>query len=259
MPTKTGAGGAQQEYDESTGRYGGGEGSSNAKYYTGKGTQFRSNASYQDIMNDSVPVTDEEYNKYKIPKEPIQRKPEHAEKWAKYDSDYALYKAEEPNISATVEEISREVGLPLIGREYSLKGKESYDRKVNDKRINGEYKPIGDAVRYTFEHKLQNAPEDIRKTLAIFKEKGYNIVAVDNKWKVDGPYKGINVDIVSPTGIPMEVQFMTYKNHEIKQAMHPHYEKSRDSRMPANIKAKAQEKMDELAKLWEIPDRITEV
>ena len=257
MPTKTGAGGAQQEYDESTGRYGGGD--SQIKDYTGKGTEFRSNTSYQDIMNDSTSITDEEYNNYQVPKDPIVRKPEHAQKWAKYDADYARYKSEEPKISATVEEISRDAGLPLIGREFSLKGKGSYDRKVNDKRINVDYKPIGDAVRYTFEHKLQNAPEDIRKTLAIFKEKGYNIVAVDNKWKDDGPYNGINVDIVSPTGIPMEVQFMTAKNHEIKEAMHPHYEKLRDSRTPANIKAKAQEKMEELAKLWEIPDRITEV
>ena len=44
MPTKTGAGGAQQEYDESTGRYGG----SNSDY-TGKGKKYRQNTVYEEL------------------------------------------------------------------------------------------------------------------------------------------------------------------------------------------------------------------
>ena len=40
MPTKTGAGGAQQEYDESTGRYGGGD---------GKSKEYRQNTEYKDL------------------------------------------------------------------------------------------------------------------------------------------------------------------------------------------------------------------
>ena len=95
--------------------------------------------------------------------------------------------------------------------------------------------------------------------LAKFEEKGYNIIAVDNKWKESGAYKGINVDIVSPKGIPIEVQFTTYNNSDLKNRMHRYYEIVRDSRTPATIQALAEKKMYELATLWEVPDRITEV
>ncbi len=254
MPMKTGAGGELQEYNESTGRYGGGNSD-----YTGKGTEMRVNTSYSEIVKDTAPLDMDALQNYKVPKDPVVRKPQDAQKWAKYDADYERYKTEEPTITRDVDDISRETGLPFIGRDFRLKSKGSYDRKVNDKRLYSEYKPLGDTVRYTFEHKLKNAPEDIRKTLAKFEEKGYNIIAVDNKWKDDDAYNGINVDIVSPNGVPMEVQFMTLNNHDTKEQMHRYYEIARDNRTPANIRALAEKKMYEIAKMWEYPDRITEV
>lgn len=48
MPTKTGAGGAQQEYDESTGRYGGGH---TQGELSGKGTEFRQNTDYKELTS----------------------------------------------------------------------------------------------------------------------------------------------------------------------------------------------------------------
>lgn len=256
MPTKTGAGGAQQEYDESTGRYGGGH---TQGELSGKGTEFRQNTGYSDLLKDTAPAADLGLQAYQTPKEKIIRRPEDAEKWAKYDDDYRRYKAAEPNITKDVDEISAQTGLPLIGRDWRLKGEKSYERKVNDKRINGPYKPLGDVVRYTFEHKVQNAPEDIKKTLDKFKEKGYNIVAVDNRWKDSGSYNGINCDLVSPDGIPIEVQFHTLRNSKIKELNHKYYEIARDSRTPVNIRLAAEKKMQEFEKLWEIPDRIKEV
>lgn len=44
MPTKTGAGGEPQEYDESTGRYGGGN-----LDYTGKGKEYRQNTVHEEL------------------------------------------------------------------------------------------------------------------------------------------------------------------------------------------------------------------
>ncbi len=202
---------------------------------------------------------EKELNDYQIPQEPIARLEKDAEKWEKYDADYDRYKSEEPNITKDVDKISQESGLPLIGREYRLKSKKSYDRKVNDKRLQNDYKPLGDVVRYTFEHKLENAPEDINKTLAKFREMGYNIVAVDNKWRDAGAYNGINVDIVSPNGVHMEVQFMTRNNHAVKEMMHHYYEIARDSRTPEHIRKAANKKMQKLSKLWERPERIEEV
>ena len=108
-------------------------------------------------------------------------------------------------------------------------------------------------------HKAKDSVKDIRKTLAKFEENGYAIVAIDNKWKTNGAYKGVNVDILSPQGVPIEVQFMTEYNHIIKQAMHKYYETARASTTPARIKALAEKKMQELATLWEYPEGIKEL
>lgn len=207
-------------------------------------------------------LSDEENKKlseYQIPKEPIVRKPQDAEKWEVYDKDYETYKTKEPAITADIDAISKETGMPLIGRDYRLKGKGSYDRKVNDKRLNGEYKPLGDVVRYTFEHSMDNAPKEINANLNKLREKGYKVVAVDNKWKNSGAYNGINVDVISPSGVPMEIQYMTTDNHKIKEEMHRYYEISRDKRTPEHIRDLAERKMREISKLWKRPKGIEEV
>ena len=95
--------------------------------------------------------------------------------------------------------------------------------------------------------------------LDLLRKKGYNIIAVDNKWKDDGAYNGINVDVISPSGVPMEIQYMTENNHDVKEAMHKYYEISRDSRTPTDIKELAERKMRELSKRWERPKGIEEV
>lgn len=206
------------------------------------------------------PLQDEiDLQNYQVPKAPVVRREKDAEQWARYDSDYHLYESEEPSITKDVDKISAEVGLPLIGREHRLKGKQSYDRKVNDKRLGKDYKQIGNAVRYTFEHKSQNAVKDIQKTLAKFEENGYTIISVDNKWKANGVYKGVNVDILSPKGVPIEVQFLTKRNHALKDVMHKYYEIARASTTPERIKALAEKKMQELATLWEYPEGIKEL
>ena len=97
------------------------------------------------------------------------------------------------------------------------------------------------------------------KTLAKFREMGYNIIKIDNKWKDNGPYNGINVDIVSPNGIPIEVQFMTRNNYDVKERMHHYYEIARDSMTPEHIRRAANKKIQELSKLWERPERIEDV
>lgn len=238
--------------------------------HLGKGKEYRQNTPYEELtksaeqksMGTEEVLTDKEnetLDTYQIPKEPVVRQEKDAKKWAQYDKDYEDYKQKEPQITADMDSIAKQTGMPLIGREHRLKGKGSYDRKVNDKRLNGEYKPLGDVVRYTFEHPFENAPNKINENLDLLRKKGYNIVAVDNKWKDDGAYNGINVDVISPSGVPMEIQYMTRNNHDVKEAMHKYYEISRDSRTPAHIKELADKKMKELASMWEIPKGIKEV
>ena len=95
--------------------------------------------------------------------------------------------------------------------------------------------------------------------LDLLRKKGYNIVAVDNKWKDDGAYNGINVDVISPSGVSMEIQYMTEHNRKVKENMHKYYEISRDSSTPAHIKELAERKMREVAKKWLKPKDIEEV
>ena len=242
--------------------------------YFGKNKEYRQNTSYKDLTNkkESGTITnpkgkedqlsEEESKKldtYQIPKAAIVRQAKDAEKWALYDKDYEDYKQKEPKITADMDLIAKETGMPLIGRDFRLKSKGSYDRKVNDKRLNGEYKPLGDVVRYTFEHPFENAPKKINENLDLLQKKGYNIIEVDNEWKDDGAYNGINVDVVSPSGVPMEIQYMTEHNRKVKEDMHKYYEISRDSRTPNDIKELAERKMHEVAKKWLKPKGIEEV
>lgn len=256
MAEKKGAGGAPQEYDEESGQY-------------GSGTSYRQNTSYDEILKDDKAkavkeksLTEEEnkiLEEYNILKKPIKRRPEDEMKWAQYDKDYETYSANEPQITADMDIISKQLNMPLIGRDFRLKGKGSYDRKVNDKRLSGEYKPLGDVVRYTFEHSMDNAPKQINANLTALKNRGYKIVAVDNKWKQPGAYNGINVDVVSPSGVPMEIQYTTFNNHKVKEEMHKYYEIARDGRMPLKIKELAERKMNELSRAWESPKGIKEI
>ena len=238
--------------------------------FFGKSKGYRQNTSYAELTKENAnlqenlqsQLTEEEratLRSYKIPKEPIIRKPADAEKWKKYDQDYTIYMQKEPKITADMDKISEETGMPLIGRDFRLKSKGSYDRKVNDKRLNGEYKPLGDVIRYTFEHPFENSSKKIKENLDKLKKYGYNISAIDNKWKDDGAYNGINVDVVSPDGIPMEIQYTTKHNAAVKEEMHVSYERLRDRRTPENIRGIAERQMQEIAKKWVKPKDIEDV
>lgn len=223
--------------------------------------QYMQNESYDNIQKNSIQEENDysELDNYKIPKESVVRKTEDAKKWELYDRDYKNFVDNEPNITKDIDEISETLKMPLIGRDFRIKGKASYDRKVNVKRLSGEYKQLGDVVRYTFEHSMDNPVGQIGKNLEALKQKGYKIIKVDNRWKDDGAYNGINVDVVSPAGIPIEIQYHTKNNHKIKETLHKDYEVLRDSRTPQHIKVLAKKRMDEAKKLWEIPNNIKEI
>ena len=204
----------------------------------------------------------ERYNRayHSRPKQKVVRNPEDAVKWKRYDDDYEKYKSSEPKITADMQEVSTLSKMPLKGLEHRFKEKESYDRKVRDKRIGADREDsIGDAVRYTFEHPMENAAGAIKNNLKMLSDKGYKIKKIDNKWKDGGAYNGINVDIVSPDGVPMEVQYITEFNSRIKDKMHAYYDLARDETVPENIQKLAKQKMGEIAKQWNRPANIEEV
>ncbi len=240
----------------------------------GKEKAFRQNTPYEKLTKRDksdtikVPLTDSEkeelerYNQeyHNRPKQKVVRNPEDAAKWKRYDNDYDSFSKAEPNITADMREISTLSKMPLIGLSYRFKEKESYDRKVRDKRIGtGREDAIGDAIRYTFEHPMENATNAIKNNLRMLEEKGYKIAKIDNKWKDDGAYNGINVDIISPDGVPMEVQYITEFNYLIKNQMHDYYDLSRDTTVPENIRNLASQEMQKIAKKWARPVGIEEV
>lgn len=162
----------------------------------GKGKEFRQNTLYENLTKldksdiiknppkDSEKEELERYNKeyHSRPKQKVVRKPEDAVKWKRYDDDYEKYKSFEPKITADMQEVSTLSEMPLKGLEHRFKEKESYDRKVRDKRIGaGREDSIGDAVRYTFEHPMENAATAIKSNLKMLSDKGYKIEKIDNK------------------------------------------------------------------------------
>ena len=89
--------------------------------------QYMQNESYDNIQKNSIQEENDysELDNYKIPKESVVRKTEDAKKWELYDRDYKNFVDNEPNITKDIDEISETLKMPLIGRDFRIKGKAS--------------------------------------------------------------------------------------------------------------------------------------
>ena len=82
-----------------------------------------------------------------------------------------------------------------------------------------------------------------------------------NTWEdATNPYKGINVQLVSPTGQKLEVQFHTQESFEMKNGpMHNLYEEWRELSEDSEEARDLQNKMFALSRQLEVPRNISEV
>ena len=138
------------------------------------------------------------------------------------------YKAleKEPAITSDMKEISDETGVELYGLENRIKSEDSYIRKLDTHGIDYD---ISDIIRYTCgTQNPDNYVNNYYKVIDALEKKGYTVDSVENYWiKKGNAYNGINTVVLEKDGQKFEIQYHTKESFEIKQKMHPFYEKQR--------------------------------
>jgi len=178
-------------------------------------------------------------------------------------------KAEEAEKSVTpmLKQLAEEHGFEPIGLEYrlktikSLKDKLSRDMIEEGKPLDQIKKNVSDVLRYT----ASFAPEKLAKgtdgVLKDLQKQGYQVVKLKNTWPDDKiSYKGINVQLVTPDGQKMELQFHTPDSFWLKdEGTHDLYEEMRRPDISQQRKKQLDNIQLEMAKLLEKPRDIDEI
>lgn len=139
----------------------------------------------------------------------------------------------EPAATRTMLDISENLDVEMSGLKFRTKNTDSLARKIRadsvEKGISqvAAAEQIGDSVRYTMVADEANYGRMARQALADLEAQGYVPVKVKNYWQQNNGYMGINVNLVSPEGYKMELQFHTYKSVKVKDPSHKLYEESR--------------------------------
>ena len=181
--------------------------------------------------------------------------------------------AAEPAITADLFDISEEIGAELFGIGFRLKSAGENAKgvcRIADK-IAGDMavakaagapityleaaEGIHDIIRYT----QLGTPDTLVWNYLLarekLEEKGYRFVKVKNTWQtysLKAPYRRVNVQVESPSGIIFELQFHTSESLVTKMVEHINYEIRR------NPKTSQKEKAQLLKESYELYDRLTE-
>ena len=134
----------------------------------------------------------------------------------------------EPEITKTVTETAKQVGMEQAGLEFRVKSKNRYLKKIKD-----NYKPSGteyevkDILRYTFTAPGEELAKKTLQSIDAFAGKGYNTTEIKNTWAARRPpYRGVNTSIKSPGGQIFEMQYHTPESFDLKQNyLHDLYER----------------------------------
>lgn len=142
---------------------------------------------------------------------------------------YDVAVANEPAITAAIQDAANALGMKIEGIENRIKGVESYQRKMLGEFNAGRADYIAkDVLRYTFVDSADTLVDHVRKSIVVLQKKGYNTIEVKNSWNnPKQSYKGINTVLKSPSGQLIEVQYHTPESFEMKMKTHGIFEKQR--------------------------------
>ena len=136
--------------------------------------------------------------------------------------------AAEPEITRDVRALAQN-GSYLAGLSHRIKEEDSLMHKILADAMKDSvdlYKAadgISDVLRYTLVIQDEDYSRQVPEALEKLTKSGYKVVKFRNAWGGKF-YQGINVQLVSPSGIKTELQFHTPNSYAIKQASHEVYE-----------------------------------
>jgi len=140
----------------------------------------------------------------------------------------AKAQAAEPEITRDVRALEQN-GSYLAGLSHRIKEEDSLMHKILADAVKDSVDlgraadGISDVLRYTLVIKDENYSRQVPEALEKLTNSGYKVVKFRNAWG-GRFYQGINVQLLSPSGIKTELQFHTPNSYAIKQASHEVYE-----------------------------------
>ncbi len=139
-----------------------------------------------------------------------------------------LIKAE-PQITKDIQSIVEKFNGKMGGLEYRVKTPSSIYEKMHEREEKTKIKRMSDIIRYTGLYDINELAEQTEKTLNEFKNKDYEIKKIKNTWlEKNAMYRGINVQLVSPTGEKLEFQSHYQASFDLKNGeLHRLYDKYR--------------------------------
>ncbi|MDF2722112.1 MAG: hypothetical protein K0Q59_1787 [Paenibacillus sp.] len=177
------------------------------------------------------------------------------------DELYTKLSAAEPAVTSAVSEAVRGSGGEMAGLEFRIKAKDSFIRKVStdfaaDLKFNPNLQPIdvaksiNDVLRYTAVVEDGKYVALYNSTILALINEGHTLKKVKNTWNdANNPYNGINVILVSDSGVTYELQFHTPESFEMKQ--HKLHELYEEYRLPSISKERKMELWKQMIELAE--------
>jgi hypothetical protein len=167
-------------------------------------------------------------------------------------------KAIEPIATKALTKAIGRMGGDVLGLDFKLKSDTSLLRKINQKlEENPGLTPtdamlsVSDALRYTATFPEDKYAAGVYETLGEMKLNDFKVDKIKNYWCKEGSpgcfYQGINVRLLSPDGLKIELQFHTSLTFDIKEKQsHALYESLRTTKEPT----KAKELKNQLTLMW---------
>ncbi len=177
-------------------------------------------------------------------------------------------------VTATMVNVADDIGAEMYGLQHATKTEASLARKITTDfsdeiakdptlTVEAVAEDIGDALRYTLIANADTYTDDVASALRDLEARGYTYKkAPKNFWRTDNlknPYNGINVNMRTPTGQIVEIQFHTPEGIAMKNRIHPIYERQRAIGVTQELKDELSEQMAEMVSVLDYPDDVTDL
>tara|TARA_B100000029_G_scaffold40251_2_gene37604 strand:- start:816 stop:5537 length:4722 start_codon:yes stop_codon:yes gene_type:complete len=177
-------------------------------------------------------------------------------------------------VTGVMVSVADDIGADMYGLQHATKTEASLARKITTDfteevakdptlTVEAVAEDIGDALRFTMIADAENYTDDVMAALRDLEARGYTYKkAPKNFWRVDNlknPYNGINVNMRTPTGQIVEIQFHTPEGIAMKNRIHPLYERQRAIGVTQELKDEIAEEMAEMVSVLDYPDDVTDL
>lgn len=178
---------------------------------------------------------------------------------------------EEPEVSATLDEVFKNNGASFAGYKFRIKTKSSLADKIardldeknkasTNENIQQVANEIHDNLRYTALCNKNTFGEQYKGIVDGLEKKGYEVMRVKNTLKdADAPYRGVNTLVKNKNGYIFELQFHTAQSVDVKEKNHIDYNVFRDPKTPLLKKMKLDKAMKARSKSIEMPKGVEDI